>query len=134
MRIAVKYSMDDVQAAIANVIHLIPLPPSSLGIGTAILRLAFVAEFQNHFFQDVAIEVFTEASSIVYQPTADHIARLMPYPDFVALMMEYREGLRNPETAPWRKQWISEDNWLVEQFRRFGFKFEEPSPNEREYV
>ena len=122
MRIAVKYSMDDVQVAIAGVIQIIsPQPPRDLG--TAILRLAFVAEFPSHFFQDVAVEVFTHASSIKYQPTAADLRPLMPYPAFVALMMRYREGLSKSNTS--RKCEQTVPSWLHTEFRNFGLK---PNP------
>ena len=130
MRIAVKYSMDDVQVAIARVIQLIPQQPQQ-GPGTAILRLAFVAEFPSHFSKDVAIQIFTHASSIDHYPTADHLEPLMPYPAFVALMMQYREAHRNPETAIWKKLTITEryrttpgtqEYWFNQEFGRFGFK------------
>ena len=125
MRIAVKYSMDDIQAAIAKVIPLIPLQPQH-DLGKAILRLAFVAEFSNHFFKNEAIQLFTQASSINYQPTVDQLEPLLPYPAFVVLMMEYREGLRNQATSPWNRRWgahqPAESNWLGEEFERFGFK------------
>ena len=134
MRIAVKYSMDDVQVAIAGVIQTIPSQPLQ-HLGTAILRLAFVAEFPTHFFPYVAIQVFTHASSIDHYPTADDLEPLMPYPAFVALMIQYREALRNPETAIWKKLRIhsmmhgeyrftiaTEEYWFKKEFGRFGFK------------
>ena len=128
MRIAVKYSMDDIQAAIAKFIPLIPLQPQR-GPGTAISRLAFVVEFPSHFFDDDAIQMFTDASSINHRPTADHLEPLMPFPAFVVLMMEYREGLRNPKTASWQYlvyTWGSQDTalqeWLNSKFGGYGFK------------
>ncbi len=108
MRIAVKYTMDDIQLAIVKVIELTPpLPPPLLsyqgfpsqlssGLGTAISRLAFVAEFPSHFTKEVAIRAFTQASSINRRPTANDLGPLVPYLAFLALMMKYREGLRNP--------------------------------------
>ena len=124
MRIAVKYAMDDVQVAIAQ---LIPLQPQ-LDLGTAIFRLAFVAEFQSHFTRDVAIKVFTHASSIDHHPTADHLGPLMPYPAFVAIMMRYREGLRNQDTSSWSKLGYGSDYWLNQEFGRFGFITPVPEP------
>ena len=117
MRIAVKYAMDDVQVAIAQLIPLLPW----LDFGTAILRLAFVAEFQSHFTQDIAIRVFTDASSIDYLPTADHLEPLMPYPAFVALMMGYREGRCCSATPSWQKP-LSRCFRLEQGFERLGFK------------
>ena len=129
MRIAAKYAMDDVQVAIAKVIQLIPPPPpphsypqSPLGLSTAILRLAFVAEFPSHFPKSVAIQVFIQASSIDYRPTADQLGPLMPYPAFVALMMQYRELLHNPDTAKYIKQTNGTPPWLNNGFGHFGFK------------
>ena len=128
MRIAAKYAMDDVQVAIAKVIQLIPPPPppiyplpTPLGLGTAILQLAFVAEFPSHFSKAVAIQVFIQASSIAYRPTADQLEPLMPYPAFVALMMQYRELLQNPDTAKNIKQANGNPSWLNNGFGRFGF-------------
>ena len=121
MRIAVKYAMDDVQVAIAQ---FIPSQPQS-DFGTAILRLAFVAEFQSHFTQGAAIQVFTQASSISHHPTADHLEPLMPYPAFVALMMRYREGLRHQGTASWTTQLTGKSDrisWLNQEIGRFRFK------------
>ena len=126
MRIAIKYSMDDIQAAIADVIPLISLQPQQ-GLGTAILRLAFVAEFPSHFSRDVAIQMFTDASSISHHPTVDHLKPLLPHPAFVVLMMQYREGLSNPDTSIWKRQWPSyvpayaERKWLNQEFGRLGF-------------
>ncbi len=131
MRIAVKYAMDDVQVAIAKVIQLIPPHPPSHpqsytlpALGTAILRLALVAEFPSHFSKGVAIQVFTQASSIdnVCRPTAHQLEPLMPYPVFVALMMQYREELHNPDAAKRIKQHNGTPPWLDHAFGRFEFK------------
>ena len=114
--------MDDVQVAITQVVQLLPLQPR-LDLGTAILRLAFVAEFKSHFTPNNAIQVFTQACSIDHHPTADHLEPLAPYLAFVSLMMRYREGLRHPETAVWRSRWGSRAQpWLDEEFGRLGFK------------
>ena len=129
MRIAVKYSMDDIQTAIADVIPLIPLQPQH-DLGKAILRLAFVAEFPSHFFTNDAIKIFTDASPINHHPTAGHLKPLLPHPEFLALMMQYREALSSPETAIWRKQVnvngflqnSTQQKWFNEEFGRFGFK------------
>ncbi len=122
MRIAIKYAMDDVQVAIINVIQL-PPPQPLRDLGTAISQLAFVAEFSGHFTPAVAIQVFTQASSIGHRPTANHLEPLMRYPAFVALMMQYREGLRNPDTAP--SPWTRREGpsaWLNHEFAGFVFK------------
>jgi hypothetical protein len=100
MRIAVKYSMDDIQVAIVKVIQLFSRVPLQ-NLKTAILLLAFVAEFPSYFTNDFAIKVFTDASSIQYRPTADDLEPLMAYPAFVALMMKYREGLSTSMVAIW---------------------------------
>src|SRR5258706_3370960 len=124
MRIADMYSMDDIQVAIAKIVHTIPPgPPQDLD--TAILRLAFVAEFPKHFTKSVAIKVFTQASLIHYRPTAYHIMLLIPHPAFVALMMLYREGIRDPDTAS-RTQKHGPGSWLDREFDRFAFKDSSP--------
>ena len=128
MRIAVKYSMDDVQVAITKVIQIPPQPQPSLR--TAISRLAFVAEFPSYFSQAFAIQTFRNASAIQYRPAADDIKPLMAHPAFVVLMMEYREGLINPSKPPWATydpylgRYVSTncDQWLDKQFSSLGFK------------
>ena len=120
MRIAVKYAMEDVQVAITKVIERTPIHPLK-DLSTEILRLAFVAEFPGHFTRRVAVQVFTQASSIDHHPTANHIEPLMPYPAFVVLMMRYREGLGNKDTAPW-KGWYHPGSWLDTELEHFGFK------------
>ena len=120
MRIAVKYEMNDVQVAIVKAIQLDPPQPLQ-DLSTVISRLAFVAEFQSHFTQDLAIKVFTQASPITHYPTADHLKPLLPYPAFIVLVMKYREGLRNKDTALWPKGYGAENRWLNEELGRFGF-------------
>src|SRR5260221_13796646 len=68
MRIAAKYSMDDVQTAI---VHVIKSLSSEQGIGEAIARLAFIAEFPSHFTISFATQGFTRACSLGYYPTAN---------------------------------------------------------------
>jgi len=127
MRIAVKYSMDDIQVAITKVILI---PPK---LRTEISRLAFVAEFPSHFPKELANIVFIEASSIKYDLTANDIKPLMAHPNFVVLMMQYREGCGNPDGAIWKKSHyqtyrggpmmaMDAQRWLNEQFTSFGFK------------
>jgi hypothetical protein len=134
MRMAIKYSMDDVQAAIVNVIPSI-LP--GLGIGKAIARLAFIADFPGNFSSSVAEQIFTKACSMGFHPTADDLKPLMAHPALVALMMQYREGLSNPDQAIWKRskpgpnppsmapwQWLhmrQEQRWAIEQFKSLGF-------------
>ena len=129
MRIAIKYSMDDVQLAIARVIQ--PISPRPPCIGRAIGQLAFIAEFPSHISNGIATQVFTEASSIDFYPTADELKPLMAFPAFVALMVKYREGLKNPVKAIWQEDgyWdegylveMDESTWLNTQFETFGFK------------
>jgi hypothetical protein len=128
MRIAVKYSMNDVQVAIAKAVGSNLLP----GLHTRIARLAFVAEFPSHFSKDFAIKVFTDASIIDSHPTVDDLEPLIAYPAFIALMMQYREGLCNSDKAIWKKTLVrtfsrqmepmNERMWLNVQFGSFGFK------------
>ena len=109
MRIAVKYSMDDVQHAIVRVITSLP---SDSGIGKAIARLAFTAEFSGHFYKPFFKEVFVQACSTVHRPSGLDLTPLMVFPNLVALMMEYREGIiqskwneRTPSPASPVRMW-----------------------------
>jgi len=121
MRIAVKYSMVDVQVVITMAIQITPRP--QLGLRTEIARLAFVAEFPSYFSKAFAIQTFRDASAIQYSPTASDIRPLMVHPDLVVLMMQYREGLAKPEGAPWKRSKHGEvGRWLDTQFSFYTFK------------
>ena len=127
MRIAIKWSMDDIQLAITKAIQIRPRP-----LRTEILRLAFVAEFQSYFSQDFAIEIFTNACSLKYHPTANDLRPLMAHPAFVVLLIQYREGRGNYDAAIWNVRRCGKDGrpvqrmdaetWLTEQFTSFRFK------------
>jgi hypothetical protein len=101
MRVATKYSMDDVQAAIVRVINSLP---SNSGIGKAIAQLAFVAEFSGHFFKYVFKEVFRQACSTNRRPSGPDLKPLMAFPNLVALMMQCREGIIQPNQAIWNEK------------------------------
>jgi len=127
MRIAVKYSMDDIQVAITKAILL---PPTRR---TEISRLAFVAEFPSYFFKESAIQVFIDASSIEYHLTDNDIQPLMAHPAYVVLLMHHREGCGNPAGAIWKECYYHMEGdgnrramnarmWLDKQFTSFGFK------------
>jgi len=132
MRIAVKYAIDDVQVAIARVIEM----TSALGIlypREAVAQLAFIAEFPSHISKDVAIRVFTNASSIRFHPTAGDLKPLMAFPDFVALLMQYREAHSDKSASntatcltmlgrDGRMKKLEATIWLDRQFESFGFK------------
>jgi hypothetical protein len=117
MRIAVKYSMEDVQVAITKFIEMPPQPREEIS------RLAFVAEFPSYFSKGLAIQVFTSACSVGYELAAYDVKPLMAYPAFVVLMVHYREGARNPSRAIWMRHPFWElYAWLNKQFESFGFK------------
>jgi hypothetical protein len=121
MRIATKYSMSDVQVAITKVIQIPPKPRRDLR--TEISLLAFVAEFPSYFAKSIAIQVFINASSINFHPTADDVMLLMAYPAFLVLMMQHREGLRDPAQAIWKPYpYGNVQTWLDKKFESFGFK------------
>lgn len=101
MRIAAKYLMDDVQRAIVRVIIALP---SDSGIGKAIARLAFIAEFSGHFYKDFFKEVFLQTCSTVHRPSGPDLKPLMAFPNLVALMMQYREGIIQPNQAVWNER------------------------------
>ena len=64
MRIASKYNMEDIKTAITPIITNM----TSLGIGQAIERLAFMAELPTHFSVSLAGDVFLQACSISSTP------------------------------------------------------------------
>jgi len=101
MRIAVKYSMDDVQKAIVEVINSFSF---TWEYSTAIARLAFVVEFPNHFPKSMIREVFVQSCPKTYHPSGNDLKPLMAYPNLVALMMQYREGIILPSQAVWSKK------------------------------
>ena len=123
MRVAAKYSMDDVQDAIVRVINSLP---SALGIA----RLAFIAEFPGHFHMSTFKEVFVQACSTDRRPSGHDLQPLMSIPHLVALMMHYREGIIQPNQAIWnevtlwhsaRRRGVSpQDHWLDEQLESLG--------------
>ena len=131
MRIAIKYSMDDVQTAIVRGVNSLPIMTS-----TAIARLALLAEFPDHFSKSAVKQVFTLACSKHYRPSGHDLKPLMVYPNLLALMMQYREEIIQPDQAIWNKKpeklsnWpkfsqfatiTPEDKWLDVQFESFGF-------------
>ena len=116
MRIATKYSMDDVQDAIVRVINSLPFE-------SEIASLAFIAEFPGHFHKEFFKEVFVDACSTEVPPPSGHdLQPLMAFPHIVSLMMKYREGIIQPKRAPWSLRGISasspEDDWLDDQLER----------------
>lgn len=134
MRIAVKYSMDDILNAVITVISFDSFRTGSKEV-RAIARLASMAEFPNHFSRDTVVRAFIDACSIKFHPTAHDLEPLMAHPAFVALMMQYREGLGNSERAIWERNahWSARDGqpifmgpqtWVNEQFRSLGFNEE----------
>ena len=106
MRIAIKYSMDDVQDAIIQVIHR---------RHSDIPQLAFIAEFPGYFSYGFAIRVFTGANSGFY-PDAINLEPIMAYPALIALLMQYRERLARTREAE------GSTLWLNGHFTAFGFK------------
>lgn len=132
MRVATKYSMDDVQVAITNVIQRMH---AGRGITKAIALLALVAEFPDSLPGNFAIQMFINACSITQHPTADDLKPLFAFPGFLAIMMQYREGRANPNNAKWVHtptnyadlKWEAVDpllngggRWLVAKFRSLG--------------
>ena len=108
MRIAIKYSMDDVQDAIIKVIHR---------RDSDIPQLAFVAEFPGHFSKNFAMEVFTKANS-KFRPTAKDLEPIMAYPALIALLMQYRERIARSPQDEGSARWT----WLPGLFPPFEFK------------
>ena len=133
MRIAVKYSMDDVQAAIVRVVN------SQSGLGNAgIAKLAFLAEFPDHFSKGAIEGVFVQVCSKNYRPSGHDLGPLLAYPNLLALMMQFREESSKPNQAIWdekprspspAQEWYPpavpyitpRKKWLNEQFKSLGY-------------
>ena len=110
MRIAIKYSMDDVQDAVIKVIHR---------RDSDIPQLVFVVEFPGYFSKGFAINVFTEANSQIF-PTAEELEPIMAYPALIALLIQYRDVLVSSRGALGGSVGVT--RWLEKQFKSFGFK------------
>jgi hypothetical protein len=123
--------MDDVQVAIVRVIKSLSLHQ----VGKAIAQLAFIAEFPSHFSKGVFRRVFVQACSTYQRPTGPELKPLMAFPNLVALMMQYREGVIQPDRAIWNPpppspMWAGglpisprvshEDEWLDKELGSFG--------------
>ena len=93
--------MDDVQTAIARVISSFSF---TWEYGTTMARLAFLVEFPNYCSKGVLKQVFVHACSKTYHPSGSDLEPLMAYPSLIALMMQYREGIIQPEQAVWNKK------------------------------
>ena len=93
MRIASKYEMEDIQMAITRIITNM----TSLGIGQAIERLAFMAEFSTNFSVSLAGAVFLQACSISSTPSANDLKPLLGQPTLIAGMIENRERMLRSE-------------------------------------
>ena len=136
MRIAVKYSMDDVQAAIVRVVD-----SQRAGGRAAIAKLAFVAEFPDRFAKGTIREVFYRVGATYYRPSGHDLGPLLAYPNLLALMMQYREesNKQNKKEAIWDEKpravppvrfsnayveppsITPEEKWLDEQLKSLGF-------------
>ena len=101
MRVAAKYLMDDVQDAVVRVINSLP---TDSGIDKAITQLAFIAEFAGYFYKDFFKTVFIQACSTNHRPSGPDLKPLMAFPNLVALMMQYRQGIIQPNQAIWHER------------------------------
>ena len=109
MRLAVKYSMDDVQKAIVRVIHSLPFE-------SKIAPLAFISEFLPEFPNGFFKKVFVQACSTGdHPPPGDDLEPLMAFPNVVSLMMTYREGVIQPNRALWDLNESGASDWLDRQ-------------------
>jgi len=130
MRVASKYGMEDIQIAITRVITHLPSP----GIGQAIGRLAFMAEFPSHFSLSLAGDVFLQVCSLSSTPTVDDMKPLMAYPVLVTAMIKSREGTLRSQLRPrslMRRCGVPAcakapppprmGGWIQKELRSFGF-------------
>ena len=130
MRIAIKYSMDDVQAAIVRVVNTLG------GVGSSgIEKLAFLAEFPDRFSKDAIVGVFVQVCANYYHPSGHDLEPLLAYPKLLALMMRYREEIIRPNQAIWDQKppvqpvyhipvvpsITPREKWLNEQFKSLGY-------------
>jgi hypothetical protein len=129
MRVAAKYLMDDVQDAIVRVVNSLP---SGTGIRKAMAQLAFVAEFPGHFYKYFFKEVFVQACSTNQRPSGPDLKPLMAFPNLVALMMQYREGIIQPNQAIWNEGPQSPPQSPMHVCRRRARPFRSVSPVGRE--
>ena len=114
MRVAAKYSMDDVQDAIVRVINSLPFE-------SKIATLAFIAEFSGHFRKVFFKQVFVQACSTDNHPPLGYdLQPLMVFPNIISLMMRYREGIIQPNRAIWSAYPMDVADWLDKQFERLG--------------
>ena len=104
MRIATKYCMEKVQAAVAKVIQSKHFEEEDAQTSEAIAILLFIAEFPEHVSEDYVVEVFEEACNPDGHPSIEDMERLMAHPALVVAMMKYREGSLQPLDAVWRPE------------------------------
>ena len=134
MRITSKYNMEDIEMAITRIITNM----TSLGIGQAIERLAFMAEFSTHFSVSLAGDVFLHACPLSSTPSGNDLKPLMARPGLIAAMIKNRESMLRSqletELRPISPQGLSWDPpvsprppgpqleaWLLEELDSFGF-------------
>ena len=103
MRIATKYSMEEVQAAVVRVVQSKTLDHTS-SIGEAIATLCFTAEFPGHFLENHVREAFIKACDTEFYPSIEDLERLMAHPGLLVAMMKYREGKLEPKNAVWKSK------------------------------
>ena len=120
--------MDNVQAAIVRFIN------SLYGESVGIAKLAFLAEFPDHFARGTIREVFVEVCAKDYRPSGHDLGPLFAHPDLLALMMQYREENSKPNKAIWDEDVPPHfpysvvipsiklrEKWLDEQLESLGF-------------
>ena len=112
---------------------------TSPGIGRAIERLSFMAEFSTHFSVSLAGDVFLQACSVSSTPSANDLKPLISQPSLIAAMIKNREivlksQVRNDEPVAevyvWQHQPYIPDPpapvpqleaWLLEELNSFEF-------------
>ena len=107
MRVAARYSMEDIKIAIPRVISKLPSP----GIGQAVWRLAFMAEFPAYFSVSLAGGVLLQSCSLSSTPSSDDLKPLMGYPALIAAIIRKRETMLKIQMQPQKYQPQQSWNW-----------------------
>lgn len=121
MRVAIKYSMEDIKIAITRVIEKLPSPETS----QAIRLLALMVEFPAHFSVSLAGVMLHQVCSPSSTPSADDLKPLMVYPALATAIIINRDSMlktylrpdfyKPPVPAPGTKEWSQKE------LKSFGF-------------
>ena len=101
MRVAARFSMEDIKIAIPRVISKLPSPE----VGQAVWRLAFMAEFPAYFSVSLAGGVLLQSCSLSSTPSSDDLKPLMGYPALIAAIIRKREAMLKKQMQSQKHQY-----------------------------